>query len=458
MDLPAIRYTRTTDGLNIAYQVVGERPLDLLFVPQVISNVEIFWENPRWAAFMRELASFSRLLLFDRRGVGLSDRPSGVPPLEQRMDDVRAVLDAVGSERAALFGTGPDGAMAALFAATYPERVTALVLFAVPPRGMWAPDYTWGRREPEARKLVEEGARRFAEPDLVRELAQRMYPTIAADAQAIAWAVRATRLSATPTTFAALRRMNLEIDIRTVLRTIRVPTLVLHRNGDRFVPVEVSRFVAEQIPGALYQELEGIDHIPWVGDPGAVVSAVREFVERIWREKPWEEVEPDRVLATVLFTDIVGSTEKAITLGNARWRELLHEHHSRVRGQLARFRGREIDTAGDGFFASFDGPARAIRCARAVRDAVAELGIEIRAGLHAGECELIDGKVGGVAVHIGARVAAEAAPNEILVSGTVKDLVAGSGIHFEDRGLRTLKGVGEWHLFAVSPRAEAASA
>jgi pimeloyl-ACP methyl ester carboxylesterase len=449
VDIPAIRYTRTTDGLSIAYQVVGEGPFDLIFVPQVISNVEIFWENPRWAAFIRELASFSRLLLFDRRGVGLSDRPSGVPQLEERMDDLRAVLDAVGSERAALFGTGPDGAMAALFAATYPDRVTALVLWAVPPRGMWAPDYPWGRREDEARVLVDEAERRFADTDLIRGLAHRMYPTIAADEEVIAWAVHATRLSATPTTLAALRRMNLEIDIRTVLPTIRIPTLVVHRKGDRHVPVEVSRFVAEQIPGAVYQELEGIDHIPWVGDREAVLKAVREFVERIWRERPWEEVEPDRVLATVLFTDIVGSTERAMKLGNAGWSELLHEHHSRVRGQLARFRGKEIDTAGDGFFASFDGPARAIRCARAVRDAVAELGIEIRAGLHAGECELLDGKVGGVAVHIGARVAAEAAPGEILVSGTVKDLVAGSGIQFEDRGLHTLKGVGEWHLFAV---------
>ena len=456
MDVPAIRYTRTTDGLNIAYQVVGEGPLDLVFVPQVISNVEIFWENPRWAAFMRELASFSRLLLFDRRGVGLSDRPSGVPPLEQRMDDVRAVLDAVGSERAALFGTGPDGAMAVLFAATYPARVTALVLFAVPPRGLWASDYPWGLREDAAQHYIEESERRFAEPDFIAQLAQRMYPTIASDEEVLAWAVHATRLSATPGALAALRRMNLEIDIRSVLPTIRVPTLVLHRTGDRYVPVDVSRLVAEQVPGALYRELDGIDHIPWVGDAGAVAVAVREFVERIWRERPWEETEPDRVLATVLFTDIVGSTEKAMTLGNARWSELLREHHSRVRGQLARFRGREIDTAGDGFFASFDGPARAIRCACAVRDALAELGIEIRAGLHAGECELIDGKVGGVAVHIGARVVAEAEPDEILVSGTVKDLVAGSGIPFEDRGVRTLKDVGEWHLFAVSSRVGAA--
>ncbi|TMK70495.1 MAG: adenylate/guanylate cyclase domain-containing protein, partial [Actinobacteria bacterium] len=281
MDVPAIRYTRTTDGLNIAYQVVGEGPFDLVIVPQVISNVEIFWENPRWAGFMRELAAFSRLVLFDRRGVGLSDRPTGVPPLEQRMDDVRAVMDAVGSERAALFGTGPDGAM------------------AVPPRGRWAPDYPWGRREDEARHLVEEAERRFAEPDLIAELAQRMYPSIASDDEVIAWAVHATRLSATPGALAALRRMNLEIDIRTVLPTIRVPTLVLHRNGDRYVPVDVSRFVAELIPGALYRELDGIDHIPWVGDTGAVVAAVREFVERIWRQKPWEEIGPDRVLATV---------------------------------------------------------------------------------------------------------------------------------------------------------------
>src|SRR5438034_9332152 len=455
MDVPTIRYTRTTDGLNIAYQVVGEGPFDLVFVPQVISNVEIFWENPRWAAFMRELASFSRLLLFDRRGVGLSDRPSGVPPLEQRMDDVRAVLDAVGSERAALFGTGPDGAMAVLFAATYPERVTALVLFAVSPRGLWASDYPWGLREDAAQHYIEESERRFAEPDFIAQRAQRRYPTSAGDEEVLAWAVHAIRLSADPGAIAALRRMNLEIDIRSVLPTIRVPTLVLHRTGDRYVPVDVSRLVAEQVPGALYRELDGIDHIPWVGDAGAVAVAVREFVERIWRERPWEETEPDRVLATVLFTDIVGSTEKAMTLGNAGWSELLHEHHSRVRGQLARFRGREIDTAGDGFFASFDGPARAIRCAGAVRDAVAELGIEIRAGVHAGECELIDGKVGGVAVHIGARVVAEAQPDEILVSGTVKDLVAGSGIQFEDRGLRTLKGVGEWHLYAVSPRAVA---
>ena len=449
MDVPQIRYARTADGLNIAYQVVGKGPLDLVFVSQIVSNIEIFWENPRWSSFIRALASFSRLILFDRRGVGLSDRPSGVPPLEQRMDDVRAVMDAVASERAALFGSGPDGAMALLFAATYPERVSALVLFAVPPRGKWAPDYPWGAREETVDRLLEEGERRFAQRDYMTELAQRQYPSLADREDVVNWATRAWRLSTSPGALKALRRMNLEIDVRSVLPTIRVPTLVMHRLGDRLTQVDVGRFVAQQIPGALYLELDGIDSIPWVGDPGSVVSAVRGFIERVWREKPWEEVEPDRVLATVLFTDIVGSTEKALALGNARWRELLSEHHNRIRGQLARFRGREIDTAGDGFFASFDGPARAIRCACAITHAVRELGLDVRAGLHAGECELIDGKVGGVAVHIGARVASQAEPGEVLVSSTVKDLVAGSGLGFEDRGLHALKGLGDWRLYAV---------
>jgi pimeloyl-ACP methyl ester carboxylesterase/class 3 adenylate cyclase len=450
VELPAIRYAKTRDGLNIAYQVVGDGPSDLVFVPEVTSNIEIFWENPRWARFMRELAAFSRLILFDRRGVGLSDRPSGVPTLEQRMDDVRAVMDAAGSERAALLGSGADGAMAALFAATYPDRMTALVLYAVPPRGLWAPDYPWAPQEDEALRMVEEAERRFGQPDYLAEMAQRLFPSTAGDEGVQAFQRRAVRLSVSPGAFAALRRMNLEIDIRKVLPTIRVPTLVLHRVGDRAVPVEVSRVVAQQIPGAVYHELGGIDHFPWVGGPEAVVAAVREFVERVWGEKPWEEVEPDRVLATVLFTDIVGSTEKAIELGDTRWSELVREHHARVRGQLARFRGRELDTAGDGFFASFDGPGRAIRCACAVREAVKEVGLDVRSGLHTGECELIDGKVGGIAVHIGARVAAHAAPGEVLVSSTVKDLVAGSGVEFKDRGPHELKGIpGEWRLFAV---------
>jgi pimeloyl-ACP methyl ester carboxylesterase/class 3 adenylate cyclase len=449
MDAPQIRYARTADGLNIAYQTLGEGPLDLVFVPQMITNMEIFWENPRWARFVRALASFSRLILFDRRGAGLSDRPSGVPPLEQRMDDVRAVLDAVASERAAMLGSGADGAMSALFAGTYPDRVSALVLFAVPPRGMWAPDYPWGAREEKARELVEEAEKRFAQRDLITALGRRMYPSSIEDNGVIDWAIRASRLSSSPGALAALRQMNLEIDIRSVLPTIRVPTLVLHRSGDRHIPVDVSRFVAQQIPGAVYRELDGIDHVPWVGDPDGVAAVVQEFVERVWSEKPWEESEPDRVLATVLFTDIVGSTAHAVELGDARWREVLREHHNRIRGQLARFRGREIDTAGDGFFASFDGPARGIRCATAIVESVRELGIDVRAGLHAGECELIDGKVGGVAVHIGARVASEAAPGEVLVSSTVKDLVAGSGLQFDDRGSRALKGLGDWHLYAV---------
>jgi class 3 adenylate cyclase/pimeloyl-ACP methyl ester carboxylesterase len=450
MDTPQIRYARTADGLNIAYQVLGDGPLDLVFVPQMVTNMEIFWENPRWARFVRALGSFSRLILFDRRGAGLSDRPSGVPPLEQRMDDVRAVMDSVASARAAMLGSGADGAMSALFAATYPDRVSALVLFAVPPRGMWAPDYPWGARKEGARLWIDEGEKHFAERDQIIAIAQRMFPSAAGSEDVIDWGMRSTRLSSSPASLSALRRMNLEIDIRGVLPTIRVPTLVLHRSGDRHIPVDVSRFVAQHIPGAVYRELDGVDHVPWVGDPDSVAEAVREFVERVWREKPWEEAEPDRVLATILFTDIVGSTEKALALGDARWREVLSEHHNRIRGQLARFRGRELDTAGDGFFASFDGPARGIRCARAIVESVHELGVDVRAGLHAGECELIDGKVAGVAVHIGARVAHEAAPGEVLVSSTVKDLVAGSGLEFDDRGARELKGIpGEWRLYAV---------
>ena len=257
------------------------------------------------------------------------------------------------------------------------------------------------------------------------------------------------RLSVSPGAFADYRRTALDIDVRKVLPSITAPTVVLHRSGDRVVPVEASRYVAQQIPTAVYHELEGIDHNPWVGDQDAVLDPIEEFLVRLWTEKPWEESETDRILATVLFTDIANSTAKAIELGDAAWRRLLLDHHARVRTQLTRFRGREIDTAGDGFLASFDGPARAIRCALVLREAIRELGIEIRAGLHAGECELIDGKVGGVAVHTGARVAGEAAAGEVLVSSTVKDLVAGSGLEFEDRGLHALKGLGDWRLYAV---------
>ena len=450
MDIPRIRYTKTADGVNIAYQVVGDGPFDLVFVPGVVSNVEVSWENPRWARFMRRLASFSRLILFDRRGVGISDRPGGVPTLEQRIDDLRAVLDAVGSARAALCGAGHgDGAMAALFAASDPERTSGLVLYAVPARTSWAPDYPWAPRRDELLHAIAEGERRFSERDWCEEVAARQFPSLDPTDELLDFFAHTMRLSVSPGAFADYRRTALDIDVRKVLPSITAPTVVLHRSGDRVVPVEASRYVAQQIPTAVYHELEGIDHNPWVGDQDAVLDPIEEFLVRLWTEKPWEESETDRILATVLFTDIANSTAKAIELGDAAWRRLLLDHHAQVRTQLTRFRGREIDTAGDGFLASFDGPARAIRCALMLREAIRELGIEIRAGLHAGECELIDGKVGGVAVHTGARVAGEAAAGEVLVSSTVKDLVAGSGLEFEDRGLHALKGLGDWRLYAV---------
>jgi pimeloyl-ACP methyl ester carboxylesterase len=449
MDVPQTRYARTADGLYIAYQVVTEGEHDLIVVPGTVTNIEVWWENERWAKFWRTLGSFSRLIMFDRRGNGLSDRPAGVPPLEQRMDDVRAVMDAVGSERAALLGVAADGAMTALFAATYPERSAALVLYSVPPRVTRAPDYPWGVRAEEVQQRIDDLERGFDEPDYWRENFRVVAGAIVDDEAWLEMATRLVRLSVSPGAYAALIRMNAEIDIRSVLPTIRVPTLVLHRRNDPRFPPDVGRYVAEQIPRAEYRELEGDIHNPWHGDTDAVVDAIRDFVERVWSERSWEDVEPDRVLATVLFTDIVEATQKAVELGDAEWRELLREHHNRIRGQLARFRGREIDTAGDGFFASFDGPARGIQCARAIVDSVRELGIDVRAGLHAGECEVIEGKVGGIAVHTGARVASEAAPGEVLVSSTVKDLVAGSGLRFGDRGRHALKGLGDWHLYAV---------
>jgi len=451
---PRTHYAKS-GGLNIAYQVVGEGPHDLVFVPGAITNVELSWEEPRWASFLTRLASFSRLIVFDRRGIGLSDRVTGVPTLEERADDVRAVLDAVGSERAALYGSMDAGAMFAVYAASHPERTTALVLFATQPRWTKADGYPWGFDAEEARLWVEEPERRFSDPQYIREILLRTAPTIADDEAALEWYGRTWRLSgASPGAVAAFRRMNVDIDIRSVLPTIRTPTLVMQRAGDRFVPREVGAYVAGQIPGAEYVELPGRDFLPWIGDAESVASTVQRFLEGVWRERLWEDVQPDRVLTTVLFTDIVDSTARAFELGDRAWRELLTEHHALVRRQLARFRGVEIDTVGDGFFATFDGPARAIRCAEAIVEGGTELGLGLRAGLHTGECETIDGKVGGLAVHLGARVAALAESEQVLVSSTVKDLVAGSGLRFTDRGVRELKGIpGEWRLYATEPEA-----
>ena len=440
MDVPKTRYAKSGD-VHIAFQVVGEGPLDLVYVPGFVSHIEYEWEQPRAAKFLQRLASFSRLIRFDKRGTGLSDRVSGIPTLEQRMDDVRAVMDAVGSEKAALLGISEGGPMSLLFAATYPQRTSALILYGSYARRAWAPDHPCGVSEEEMQRVLDAMERDWGGPATIDTRA----PSMAHDEGYRQWLGNYLRLAASPGAALAIMRMNMEIDVRHVLPAIRVPTLILHRTGERLTRVEQARYMAERIPGAKLVELPGMDHTPYAGDADAIADEVEEFLTGVRHR-----AEPDRVLATVLFTDIAGSTERAVALGDHRWRELLETHHTLVRRELARFRGREIDTAGDGFLATFDGPARAIRCACAAGDAVRQIGIEIRAGLHTGECEVMGDRVGGIAVHIGARVAALAAPGEVLVSSTVKDLVAGSGLEFEDRGTHLLKGIpGEWRLFSV---------
>jgi pimeloyl-ACP methyl ester carboxylesterase len=437
--IPQTRYAKSGD-LNIAYQVVGEGPLDLVYVPGWISNVELMWEEPAHAHVLGRLASFSRLILFDKRGTGLSDPVSldRLPTLEERMDDVRAVMDAIGCEQAAVFGFSEGGVMSALFAATYPKRTIALALYGTFAKRVWSPDYPWAPT-PENRQVELEL--------LERNWGDRMDLDQLAPSESDAFKQRLAsyfRRSASPGAAVALLRMNTQHDIRHILPSIKVPTLVLHRVDDVDVKVEEGRWIAAQIPGAKYVELSGDSHTLWGGNTDEVVDELEEFFTGA-RRGP----EPDRVLATVLFTDIVGSTQKAVELGDRRWRELLAGHDAIVRRQLERYRGREVDTAGDGFFATFDGPARAVRCATSIRDSVGALGLEIRAGVHTGECELDGDKIRGVAVHTGARVSALAQPGEVLVSGTVRDLVSGSGLAFEDRGEQALKGVGTRQIYAV---------
>ena len=444
---PETQYARSGDA-SIAYQVLGDGPLDLVVVPGFVSNLEFAWELPAYARFNERLASFSRLILFDKRGTGLSDRVGGVPPLEVRMDDVRAVMDAAGAERAAIMGISEGGPMTLLFAATYPERVVAAVVYgSSDPKAVRTPDYPWGGTAEDWDAAIADAEERWGTPEACDEHFASLMPSLAGDEEARRWFRRYARIAASPGAAAGLIRMNRDIDIRHVLPVISVPTLLLNRVGD-VEHVHGSRYLAERIPNARHVELPGVDHAPWSGDGDAIVEEVEQFLNEV-REQGWV-VEPERVLATVLFTDIVGSTEKAMELGDREWRQLLERHHAVVRRQLSRFRGEEVDTAGDGFLATFDGPARGIRCARAIVDSVGELGLDLRSGLHTGECELVDGKVGGIAVHIGARVAAQAEPGEVVVSSTVKDLVAGSGIEFDDRGAQELKGIpGDWRLFSV---------
>jgi class 3 adenylate cyclase/pimeloyl-ACP methyl ester carboxylesterase len=446
MDPAETRYARSGD-VHIAYQVTGDAPFDLVFVPPFVSHVELAWQVPSSVKLIERLSSFSRLIRFDKRGTGMSDRVEGVPTLETRMDDVRAVMDAAGSEKAALLGASEGGPMSALFAATYPDRCWALVLFGTYASGRPAPDYPWAASDEEFRAELEE-ARVWGTSQNARAIADALAPTSSEEDRAALATL--LRQSASPGAVAALDRMNRESDIRAILGAIRVPTLVLNRTGDHPYIVAGSKYLAERIPHVRHVEFPGVDHSISAGNAPAVLDEIERFLKTSWEAHMDEAAEPERVLATVMFTDIVGSTAKAAELGDRRWRELLSEHHGLIRRQLAMARGRELDTAGDGFFASFDGPARAIRCASRISEEVKQLGIDIRAGLHTGECEVIDGKVGGIAVHIGARVAGEAGPGEVLVSSTVKDLVAGAGIEFSDRGAVELKGVpGEWRLFGV---------
>ena len=442
MSIPETQYAKSGD-MHIAYQMVGEGPFDLLFVHGWISHIEHLWEEPSIARFFHRLASFSRLILLDKRGTGLSDPVplNQLPTLEERMDDVRAVLDAAGCERAVLVGTSEAGALNLLFAASQPHRTSALILLNSYARLAWREDYPFGMPRDQAENLLA-----MIERDWGKGVAFEALVASQADNEAMRnWWRRYQRLAASPGAAVTLLRSAFETDARGVLSTISVPTLILHRVGDPFTGPEHGRYLAEHIPGARYVELSGVDHLFFAEDTDRLVAEIQEFLTGVR-----EAVEPERVLATIVFIDIVRSTEHAAELGDRRWRDLLDRYYAAVRRELARFRGREIDTAGYGVFATFDGPARAIRCASAATEAVGRLGIEIRAGLHTGECEVIGDKMSGIAVHTAARVAGQAAANEVLVSSTVKDLVAGSGIRFRDAGTHALKGVpGEWLLFAV---------
>jgi class 3 adenylate cyclase len=440
VDAPQVHYAKSGD-VHIAYQVIGSGAVDLAFIPGLFSNLDHNWEEPGFAAFLHRLAAFSRLIVVDPRGTGLSDRAQRHPPMEEQVDDLLSVLDAAGSRSAAFFGFSQAGPIALLFAATHPERTRALVLYATYATPVWHEDYPWGR-SPEwldefDRRIEREWGTGFFLPQIA--------PSRVDDPAFRTWWARMERLSCGPGNAQAYYRVYSRIDLRSILPSIRVPTLVLQRDADVFRDPGHSQYLADHIPGARLVGLSGVDHLPYVGGADAILEEVQEFLTGV-RTLP----DHDRVLATVLFTDIVGSTDLASVLGDRKWKELLERHHELTRQALGAFRGVEIGTTGDGFLATFDGPARAIRCAEAIVDAVRGIGLEVRAGIHTGEIELMGDEVGGIAVHIGARVASMAGPSQVLVSGTVKDLVAGSGVEFEDRGSHALKGVpGRWRLFAV---------
>ena len=436
------RYTRSGD-LHIAYSVAGEASEDILYVPTWIGQIEVLAEEPTIAAFLDRMCTFARLISFDRRGAGLSDPWLGVPTLEEQMDDVLAVMDAAGSERATLMGMLEGGPLAMLFAATHPDRVSGLILYATFARALWAPDYAWPPGDEERQGRIEASIEQWGAGGIAHGLA----PSRMGDPAFMEWAGRMERYSAPPGIIRHIMEAIGQTDVRQVLPTINVPTLVMHRAQDPFLMVEHGRYLGEHIPGARYVELEGSDSLFSVGDSEAILGEIEEFVTGSRHER-----EPDRVLATVLFTDIVRSTERAAEMGDRAWREVLEGHDRLVVQALARHRGRAVKFTGDGVLATFDGPARAIRAAASIGEGAEGLGIQIRAGLHTGECEVMGDDVGGLAVHIGARVMSTATAGEVLVSSTVKDLVVGSGIEFEERGAHQLRGVpGEWWLFAARP-------
>ncbi len=434
------RYTKSGD-LHIAYQAVGEGDTSLVYIPTWIGQIEVLAEEPSVEAFLKRMCSYTRVISFDRRGAGLSDPWLGMPTLEEQMDDVLAVMESTNTERASLMASLEGGALAILFAATHPDRVSSLILYCTFARARWAPDYDWAPHDSERDPRIEAGIAQWGQGAVPLGLA----PSKADDPAFVEWAGRMERYSASPGTIREIMMAIGDTDVRHVLPAIRVPTLIMHRREDSFLMVEHSRYLAEHIPGARYVELEGTDSLFSAGDSESILGEIEEFLTG-GRHAP----EPDRVLATVLFTDICGSTERAAALGDSAWREVLGRHDAVVNREVLRHRGRAIKSTGDGVLATFDGPARAIRAATSIGEEVRRFGIEIRAGLHTGECEVIGDDVGGMAVHIGARVMGRAGPGEVLVSSTVKDLVVGSGIEFEERGAHALKGVpGEWRLYAV---------
>jgi class 3 adenylate cyclase/alpha-beta hydrolase superfamily lysophospholipase len=454
VDVPEVRYAHS-GAVNIAYQVVGDGPVDLLYIPGWISHLDLYWEEPTIARFLRRLGAGFRLILFDRRGTGLSDRvpDDELPTLEVRMGDAHAVLEAAGSEQAAVFAQGYGTPLGMIFATSYPERTRALILYSpVAKTGLKTDDYPWGSTREEVEALRAQTLERWGSEEFARQWLRRLAPSEGDDSRQVAFHARLMRASATPTASERFAQMNALMDVRALLPLVHVPTLVLERK-DTIVPkgpvdvpgLEEAEYVAARIPNAKLVVLPGRDYLPWVGDQEALIREVSAFITG---SPP--PAEPDRVLLTVLFTDIVDSTGWLARLGDQRWKDLLTEHDIIVRRTLERFRGHEIDRAGDGIFATFDGPARAIRCASEIAREMHRLGPEIRAGVHTGECELDGDRVSGIAVHVGARIAALAAPGEVLVSGTVTDLVAGSELRFRERDPAELKGIpGERRLFAL---------